>query len=218
MILLATVRSDIKNKSYYIMSSYYKMFHKIDVDIVLISKSDIKTYIKLEDKCDGLLLVGGKDINPIWYKEKKIDTTKLEASEIDEADLELIDIFYNKQRPIIGICRGMQIINVYFGGKINQNISERHVQNKSDIYCHDVNIVKNTMLSKYLSDKIRVNSFHHQSVDKVGKNLIVNAISDDSIIEGIEYKNIIGVQWHPEQVNDFNQNRLLQLFEELLTM
>lgn len=219
MKLLATVRFNRDKSSFYIADKYIKMFNKINIDIILATPSNKQTYIEMCNMCDGLLIGGGYDINPKYYNQQTLCNDNLELPEIDNMDMNLIDIFNKANKPIIGICRGLQAINVFFGGSLIQNIEEskakHHYQSQSDVYSHKVTIQDNTKLSKYLDNEVTVNSFHHQVIDKVADNFIVNAISDDGLIEGIEYGNIIGVQWHPEKVDDVTQNNLLKLFKSL---
>lgn len=124
-------------------------------------------------------------------------------------EYKLIESCLKNNKPLLAICGGEQLLNVVMGGTLFQDINEEvetnieHEQkNPRNEGSHSIEIVNNTKLAGIVkTNKIFVNSAHHQAVKKVGKDLIVNANSDDGIIEGIEHKNLkfcIGVQWHPE--------------------
>lgn len=172
----------------------------------------------LEASCqhlDGLVLHGGVDINPNAYGETAQHEDWLGNPIRDSYDLELVRIFRRQNKPILGICRGLQVLNVAFGGTLYQDIASqvpgslKHrdallYQNNS----HAIDILPATSLAQIYSNttKARVNSVHHQAIKDLAPGLIVNARSSvDGIIEAIEYPKIksqdafcMGVQWHPE--------------------
>ena len=171
----------------------------------------------LVDAVDGLLLSGGVDINPILYGEKKIEgSPETHSPERDKLEPALIRLFLEKEKPILGICRGCQMINVFFGGTLYQDIPTEipsslcHSDPKLDMrkryetLMHDVILTEKTVLASYFLKKdIAVNSLHHQAIKRVASGFVVNAIAKDGVIEGIESEDteknwIFGVQWHPE--------------------
>lgn len=170
---------------------------------------DIKDYI---DIIDGILFTGGRDLSPLLYGEnpiKKVDTISYVR---DKMEIELFNRAYEMQIPILGICRGLQIINVALGGNLYQDINIQlpyslgHVStyDLSQGY-HSIDIIDDTILYDVLGvRRIDVNSNHHQSIKDLGKTLRVNSLSQDSIIEGIESienRNfILGLQFHPESM------------------
>lgn len=167
---------------------------------------------------DGLILTGGKDINPLMYNEEpQIGLGDL-SPERDVFEKILLDEAIKQQKPVLGICRGMQFINVYFGGTLFQDLNKndakylKHVhQNHPALITHYVNIKSNSFLATIgLESQIGVNSFHHQAINRLGKDLTVTALANDQIIEGIELINektfIVGVQWHPEMMNKTDKN------------
>jgi putative glutamine amidotransferase len=183
------------------------MFKQAHLDIITIGSTSQDTQQFLVDNCDGLLLTGGFDIDPIYYQEKIHPKTKLEALEFS-----LIKMFTQQNKPILGICRGIQTINVAFGGTLIQDLeSDFHMQKEMTGYQHLVKTTNNSLLKKYLGVE-----FHHQAINHLAKDFMISAKSEDNIIEGIEKDNIIGVQWHPEKNNDKIQQRLLNLFKDLL--
>lgn len=180
------------------------------------------------DNLDGLLLTGGGDIHPKFYNSDKdemtgqlnqtIDTTR------DEAELAYFKAFFAKKKPILGICRGSQIINVAMGGTLTQhidkaipNLTEIHMnpQDKGFWYVktHYIQINQSSKLQNIIrDDEIEVNSEHHQMVDKPGKDIQIVARSPQGVNEAIEYTGdqfVIGVQWHPEQLPEEESTKKL---------
>ncbi len=184
-------------KRYYITDNFKECFDKLDILLFpVISDKNIDKVCKI---CDGLILGGTSyDINPKYYNELP---NKDLTYDVDEyyLDKKLIDKFSKLRKPILGICGGMQSINVYFGGALYQDIKNHALNGKT----HEIEIKKDTFLYEvYKDDKKQVNSYHHQAIKDVANNFLVSAVSEDGIIEAIEYNNIIGVQWHPEKVED----------------
>jgi len=163
----------------------------------------------LDQNLDSLIITGGNfDIHPNFYNEAiknsgsiKNDRTKFE--------IKIFNYFLKQKKPILGICGGEQLINIACGGsliqdiKINKEFNINHEQiNPRNEISHSITIYKDSKLYKIIKrNKIYVNSAHHQSVNKLGKNLIKVAEAEDNIIEAIEHTKhpwCIGVQWHPE--------------------
>lgn len=220
-VVLSPMRCYGDQRAYYIFKEYLKMFRKNDIDIITIGLASDTTIDFLCDYCDGLFLSGGKDVDPKYYGAACNPKTKTEASELEELEMKLIKKFTKKNKPIIGICRGIQVINVAFGGTLIQDINEtklyqNHLQDSQQGYHHLVTSIKNTMINQYLGDSFMTNSFHHQAIDQVAPGFTVSSYSEDKIIESIEKDNIIGVQWHPEKVDDTTQIKIMKLFEQLL--
>jgi len=186
------------------------------------TKREIKEALK---RVDGILISGGNfDINPAYYGEKRSSFTSILKSGRTDFEFLLLEQAVRLKLPILGICGGEQLINVYFGGTLYQDIlaerpkSINHEQkkhtSKSD---HLVTIKEKTVLSKITGAKsMRVNSTHHQAVKEVGNGLVVSAVAKDGVIEAIEKQGesyIIGVQWHPEFLVRFpSQIRIFKSF------
>jgi putative glutamine amidotransferase len=167
------------------------------------------------DLVDGLLLIGGGfDINPARYGQEIHSKTALNKAR-DEFEYEAVNkvVKQKPKMPIFGICNGMQLINVFFGGSCIQHIPDftqymDHEQSNDKNYddysqpYHDVDIKEGTKIFKIGGqNKISPNSSHHQAVDRLGENIIVSANASDGIVEAIEHKDhpfCLGVQWHPE--------------------
>ena len=191
---------------------YYKSICKAGgVPVIIPPLSDTDSIINTLDHIDGLLLSGGADFNPLYAGEEPQPKLSGINSERDLPELLITQLAYNRQIPILGICRGIQTIAMTLGGKVMQDISETaHLKHSQDADrsepTHSVNIVEGSILSNlYGEQHIYVNSFHHQAVGDTGQRFWVTARSADGIIEAIEsteHKSIMGVQWHPECLSE----------------
>ncbi len=171
---------------------------------------------------DGLLVPGGRDLDPKFYRQSEHPTTIKTTLEIDETELNAIRLFATLNKPIMGICRGLQSINVAFGGTLIQDIpstllnainhDQTSYQPTIDYHdtAHSIQCNESTLLHSILGEKTEVNSFHHQAIDKLAPNFKVSARSDDGIIEGIELNDrLFAVQWHPERLIDSQSQKNL---------
>jgi putative glutamine amidotransferase len=159
---------------------------------------------------DGLVITGGNfDIHPSYFGEKPIAELGVMKSRRTEFELEIAAAALRKDLPLLGLCGGEQALNVALGGSLYQDIAAQvpaaleHEQSEKKSYGgHYVEIVPHTRLSMILRrDRIEVNTSHHQAVKQLGKGLIIDAVADDGVIEGIEstrHRFVLGVQWHPE--------------------
>lgn len=151
---------------------------------------------------DGLLLPGGGDICPSYFQQPVIDTRKPNP-DLDRAQFHLLYQFLHTHKPILGICKGMQLINVFFGGDLHQHLEKEkiHQWNGADQW-HTTSARKNSLLGKLYGTDFTVNSAHHQSIGEVGQDLEVIQTSADEIPEAIMHERlpILGVQWHPERM------------------
>lgn len=168
--------------------------------------------------CSGLLLTGGGDVYPELYCDWDTAETKgTYKPERDGFELQLIESALKNKIPILAICRGLQLLNVYFRGSLIFDIWDtrkinhgKTPDNKDRV--HGITIFKDTLLHKITGEeKAEVTSAHHQAIDRLGEGLMINARSEDGIIEGIEFidKNnksfLIGIQWHPERYKNFRE-------------
>lgn len=161
-------------------------------------------YDHIAELCDGLLVTGGGDIDPKYFNQELHEKASLVKENIDEMDFKLIEAFLKKKKPILGICRGHQVLNVYYGGSLIQDIPSIvetdliHSQTEArNVGTHEVKLIKDSFLGKE-NEVYLTNSFHHQSVLEPGKTLEVLAYSKDGIVEAIQNDEVMGVQWHPE--------------------
>ena len=154
--------------------------------------------------CDGLLLPGGGDIDPKFYGQERIPACGEPNVLRDTAEPLLLRAFLAADKPVLAICRGIQLMNVALGGDLYQDIKPFEHVPHNDHWgkIHTVTVRRDTLLSRILGqDTVLVNSQHHQAVDKVAQGLVLSALSEDGIVEGIEKpdaKFCLGVQWHPE--------------------
>ncbi len=198
------------------------------VDLYYIS--NLNDVDKIMSTASGLVLTGGPDVHPGRYG-KEYDTARcvIDARR-DTLEFHLIELAQRKGLPVLGICRGLQILNVAYGGTLFVDIPEDYgtiVKHRSDTgNCyHNVTIDTLTLLYNIVRVKqAKVNSSHHQGIEKTADSFRVNARSDDKFIEGIELKNnkgkafFLAVQWHPERLNDETSERILRKFIESCTL
>lgn len=178
--------------------------------IVIPPHDDHEVLLSLLNDLDGILFSGGGDINPLLLGEEPLPQLHSVCPQRDEAELFLAREAFHRQIPILGICRGIQVMAAALDGKVYQDIyiqgkgaKLKHSQDMPrEFASHTVSIEKGSLLySIFGKDELAVNSFHHQAVSEAGPHLRVSAISPDGIIEAVEsseHKAVLGVQWHPE--------------------
>ena len=178
--------------------------------VVIPPHNDKEALLALLGKLDGIVFSGGGDINPLLLGEEPLPQLHSVCPQRDEPELFLAREAFHRQIPMLGICRGIQVMAAALGGKVYQDIYVQHecsmIKHSQDMprYCasHSVSISEGTLLHSIFSqEKLAVNSFHHQAVSETGPHLRVSALSPDGIIEAVEsseHKALLGVQWHPE--------------------
>ena len=171
---------------------------------------DYSALLNILDSIDGLVLSGGGDINPLYLKEDPLMELHSINPRRDEQELLMTKLAADRQIPMLGICRGIQIINAALGGELYQDIHVqmdgkrlKHDQNLDRCYAsHHIHILPGTQLHNiFQTEQLPVNSFHHQAVQSPAPGFRISARAADGVIEAIEsseFKSIIGVQWHPE--------------------
>ena len=180
------------------------------------------------DGCDGLLLSGGEDIDPSWYGAQPSPLLSPPSQERDLFELALFAVARQRDLPILGICRGIQLINVALGGTLFQDLpSERpghvdHIPAKArDARSHPIRLAPGSRVAAALgSEKATVNSVHHQAIKELAPGLVATGWSDDSSIEAAESLPgaswILAVQWHPEEMHADRQAPDHGLFSALV--
>lgn len=172
--------------------------------------SNIDNYLKI---ADGLLISGGDDdINPRFYNEKSVVSNMTHNDMRAEFEITLLKeaLKLGRDFPILGICNGLQVMNVVYGGSLIQDIKEQTnsvIEHRNQSY-HQIKVIENTILASVLENTntdILVNSSHHQAISRLGDGLIASAYAEDGIIEAIEDPSrlfTIGCEWHPELLDD----------------
>ena len=195
-----------KNGRYKLNAEYLNCLLSCGVQYTILPYLTDKAKIKKHlSTCNGVMFVGGVDLHPFYYKENILNDTVIIDNERDKIDFLYIEQVLNLDIPSIYICRGIQLLNVYLGGTLYQDLptqlSLSHTQTqKRNEYSHTIH------LSPYLktlskNESVKVNSFHHQAIKDLGKPLQVLAYSEDNIIESVKstkHKYAIGYQFHPE--------------------
>lgn len=160
--------------------------------------------------CDALVLTGGKDVAPELYADWPDETVQADSAR-DGVEFRFIETAVYKRLPILGICRGLQVLNVYFGGSLIIDLEKYYGRNhkavsKDEDRYHGVRLFESSHLRQFVQQEAgQVNSAHHQAADRIGSGLRVTARADDGTVEAIEGNDdlpsrIISVQWHPERM------------------
>lgn len=218
---------DFEQKKYIVKDEYVTSILKMGaVPIAFPYTTEMMIIPKLLDQVNGLLLTGGKDINPYHYNEQPLPQLQTVTPQRDQFEILLINEALKRNLPILGICRGMHILNVAAGGTLYQDIAsqiphslQHHQFAPRDIAMHRANIQSGSQLQQLLNatSPIQVNSFHHQAVKSLGEGFQISAIADDNVIEAIEnpsHSFTVGVQWHPGTLlkNTSHANDLFRAF------
>ncbi len=203
---------DTAKNSYWMLPEYLEMIEDLGgIPLIMPVLSDKEDIAQILSQIDGVLLTGGQDIQPSLYRELQLECCGETSLERDECECELIKQAIAKDMPILGICRGVQILNTIHGGTLYQDLATQyhtyvnhHMSAPYNRYVHKVRL---DHYLRYLlgEDEIAVNSYHHQAVKDLGKGLEVNATAEDDLIEAIALPSkrfVVGVQWHPEFLYD----------------
>jgi len=161
----------------------------------------------LADRLDGLVLTGGSDVAPARYGAEDDPNLGVVEPERDEFELALLDAVAAAGKAVLGICRGLQVINIWAGGTLHQHVPD-HLQldRLPADRVHDVKVDPATAFGRLYPGEICVNTYHHQAIDQRGDGLFVVGRAPDGIIEMIEHERhpIVAVQWHPELLDDLD--------------
>lgn len=204
-----TASVDTKDGSYRQRSNYISAVQSAGGLPIILPPIDEEAVAKVAALIDGLILAGGGDLDPISFGEEPQYELRYDHPQRDRFELLLAKVALAHGRPVLGICRGIQVLNVALGGTLYQEIAKQvegamiH-QHPCGTPTHEVKIAQGTLLSRLVNrPALRVNSFHHQAVRAIAPGLVVSAEATDGIIEAIEdpdHRFVLGVQWHPERM------------------
>lgn len=201
---------DSEKNSYWMIPGYEEGIMTVGgIPVILPMTKDIAALEQLEDVCDGFLFTGGQDVSPLLYGEEKLPECGEICETRDFMEKKILAYAIKHDKAVLGICRGIQIINAALGGTLYQDLPSQfksscshHQTPPYDKPVHSVSLQENTPLMELVNKKsIRVNSYHHQAVKDLAKELTVMAYSEDALVEAIympSRKFIWAVQWHPE--------------------
>ena len=191
------------------------------IPVILPSVEDPQLLHAMADRLDGILFSGGVDVDPVHFSERATGNLGTVCPRRDAAELELARyILTESRKPVLGICRGIQVINVAMGGSLHIHLPDAGKPSHSltmyprNTPSHDITVVESTRLASIMgSGKKRVNSFHHQAVKNLAEGFIVSAWSEpDQVIEAMEQRGdrfVVGVQWHPEELTTMDEAKAL---------
>lgn len=211
-----------------LLEGYYRsVLEAGGTPLIIPAFNDTDAMVSLLDSVDALILSGGGDINPLFLGEEPIRELSSINPARDWQELMLVRLAANRQIPILGICRGIQIMTAALGGKLYQDIYKeagatlKHSQDtERHVATHSIRIASSSKLASIFgATNIHVNSFHHQAVKEVAPGFAATALSPDGLIEAIESihcKSMIGVQWHPECMILGGDRTMIPLFEWLV--
>jgi len=219
---------DDEKNSLWMLPGYFEGLTQAGgIPIMLPLTNDETELDRLMEMCNGFLFTGGHDVSPDLYGEVPLKDMVSSCRKRDEMESYILKKAIEADKPVLGICRGIQFINAALGGTLYQDIStqyetdtEHHQKPPYDIPAHKVNIIKDSPLYKCISaEQIEVNSYHHQAVKDVAPELKVMAVSEDGLVEALympEQRFLWAVQWHPEfsYKTDVNSRKIFQVFIE----
>lgn len=217
---------DREKESYWMLPGYMEGISQAGgLPIMLPLTSNTDELKQLLEICNGFLFTGGQDVSPELYGEEKLPECGECSRERDSMEKVLFELALNSNKSILGICRGIQFINSVLGGTLYQDIPsqkpselEHHQTPPYDVPIHEVNILTETPLFNLLkTDKLYVNSYHHQGIKDLSAELKVMAAASDDLIEAVYMpeKNFVwAVQWHPEFSfkSDENSRKIFEAF------
>lgn len=196
------------------MQSYYEAISEtgaVPVIVPPLTRFDALEEWLREIRVDRVLLSGGADVNPILYGEKPLPALGRVSDQRDTYELGLLKVAMERRVPVLGICRGLQVVNVAFGGTLVQDMASQlgeefrlHDQSQpTEVPVHEVDFTEGSVVARLFgANRLEVNSHHHQCVERVGHGLAVTGKSPDGIVEAVEAVDypVFAVQFHPERM------------------
>lgn len=198
------------------------------IPLIIPVQQDKDDIFELINQVDGVLLMGGDDIDPLLYNEAPIHELGMIMRDVDDFYLKCIECAEVLNKPTLGICRGHQMLNIAYGGNLYQDLptqkkdSIKHDQNSIKYYpTHSISISENNSLHHLFGDTLMVNSYHHQAIKDVANDFKVIATAEDGVIEAIEKTTdtyMLGVQWHPEMMLSKDNPDMLKLMKYFISL
>ena len=220
---------DIERESYWMLPGYMKGIEQAGgIPLMLPLTSDEENLQQLAEELDGFLYAGGQDISPNLYAQRRSRMCGQCCHERDEMETILFRMVYEQDKPLLGICRGIQCINVVMGGTLYQDLPSEHSSDTEhhqippyDVPVHSVKIIGDSPLYKLLKkETLMVNSYHHQAILTLAPKVSAMAVSEDGLIEAVcvpKKRFIWGIQWHPELSCLVDENSR-KIFSEFILM
>lgn len=202
------IRKQFVNEQYI---DYVKIANLTPIILPMIDEID-----ELLEMCDAFLVTGGDDLDSLWYNEPRSPQLGNFDLCMDKHDKKVIEYAYNNNKPLLGICRGLQAVNVFLGGTLIQHIEDdSHKRIKNNVPFEVIN--NGSIFDKVYTNDSTINSYHHQAIKDLAPELIVCGYSNN-MIEAIIHKEkpIIAVQWHPEKILDKESISLIKEFANLI--
>ena len=221
---------DEKKDSIWMLPGYLDGLQEAGVLPVMFPFTDETEDLRqLVGMCDGFLFTGGHDVSPAMYGEKPMEELVVCCEKRDAMEKKVLEMALEADKPVLGICRGLQFINAVLGGTLYQDLQLQHGNKVChrqpapyDVPGHEVDLLEGTPLEACLgADRIAVNSCHHQGVKLLALSLQAMAVADDGLVEAAfcpDRKFLWAVQWHPEFLfrRDENSRRIFRAFAEAL--
>lgn len=221
---------DDEKESIWMLPGYFDGINQAGAIPIMFPFTEDKQEIdQLINMCDGFLFTGGHDVSPELYNENPLDGLVSCCMKRDKMESYILKKTIQINKPVLGICRGIQFINAALGGTLYQNLptqfeteTEHHQNPPYDVPVHKVKVIKDSPLYKCLnSELLDVNSYHHQAVKDLAPNLKVMAVSEDGLVEAVympELRFLWAVQWHPEfsYKTDDNSGKIFKAFIEAI--
>lgn len=220
---------DNYRKSFWMLPGYMKGIEEAGaIPVILPLTSNRSVIMQLAERFDGFLFTGGHDVSPELYGEEEIMECGECSIDRDYMEKVLLEEVLKRDKPVFGICRGIQFINAALGGSLYQDIPlqhpsdvEHHQSPPYDMPIHKVDIVENSPLYSLIGkDKIDVNSYHHQGIKKLSYKLLPMAYAEDGLVEAVympDKKFVWAVQWHPEFSFNISEDSR-KIFKAFVTM
>lgn len=210
MIAFSTRSNEIFNtRVFYDNESYFNYIEAAGGIPAVVFAPTLEDARQIANTMDGLLVTGGEDSNPKRYNEENTFSEPI-AEDIEQSDLNLYQAFKEAGKPILGICRGIQLIAIAEGASLIQDVKhEGHPEHSqrnanppvpNNQFFHKDTFLEGSELYDIFGSEYPVNSFHHQALRNIPEGFVCSAMSEDGLIEGIEKDAIVGVQWHPERL------------------